>query len=216
LEETALGAIKGSISYTRFYVQGDLPDDYQDAFVQAIQARAFEPLKHDSDEEQGHGWCVVDKPFDLQIEHEKVFANEYLNLALRIDRWRLPGPLLKAKLAEAEAAFMEKFKRDRLGKRQKEEIKITVVRQLRKQTIPAMKLIDLSWNTNEKILRFWSKSTKVFELFQELFEKTFKLKLIPESPYTSAMHLGLTKDQIESLSNIEPTIFNAQAGDQER
>lgn len=209
-----MGAIKGSISYTRFYVQGDLPDDFQNVFIDAIQARAFEPLKHDSDEEQHHGWCVVDKPFDLVVDHGTLYANEYLNLGLRIDRWRLPGPLLKARIIEAEAAYKEKYKRDRLGKQQKEEIKLTVVRQLRKQTIPAMKVLDLSWNTTEKILRFWSKSTKVFELFQELFEKTFKLKLIPESPYTTAMHLGLTKDQVESLSNIEPTTFNAQAGDQ--
>lgn len=204
-----MGAIRGSISYTKFYVVGSLPDDFQKVFANAILARVIEPMTYDSDDEQHHGWCMVDKPFELTFDHSTLFANEYLNLGLRVDRWRLQVPLLKAKIEEAEANYRAKTQRTRLGKQQRAEIKLTVVRHLRKQTIPVTKSYDLSWNTTEKVLRFWSKSTKVLDLFQDLFEKTFKVKLLQESPVATAMSIGLTNEQRGVLTAIEPTLFSS-------
>jgi len=39
-----LGALKGSISYSKHYVRGDLAEDFRDAFVENIRLRAFRPL----------------------------------------------------------------------------------------------------------------------------------------------------------------------------
>ena len=37
-------ALKGSLTYARFFVEGDLPDDFRDRFTKSIRRRAMKPL----------------------------------------------------------------------------------------------------------------------------------------------------------------------------
>jgi hypothetical protein len=42
---------------------------------------------------------------------------------------------------------------------------------------------------------------------QELFFKTFALKLVPEAPYTLAARVGMTKAQERAWEGLEPLSF---------
>ncbi len=106
LQEEALGAITGSISYTRFHVIGDLPGDYRERYMSRIQHLAFRPLGVDEEVEERTGWCSVEQPLDVTLQDDKVFFNEYLNLGVRTDRWRIPSSLLKAQLRAQERTIM--------------------------------------------------------------------------------------------------------------
>lgn len=181
-----MGALRGSLTFTRFFVLGDAPDDPAAAFMKPIVANAFEPLTPDEDANEHHGWASVEDPFDLDLDHEKVFFNEYLTLCLRIDRWVIPGPLLKATLREAEQKLAEKKGLERLGRKAKADLKDAVVKKLRKQLVPATKSVDLVWNLRSNVALLFSHSKKVHELASELFEKTFKMRLWVESPGTLA------------------------------
>jgi recombination associated protein RdgC len=205
-----LGALRGSISYSKHYVRGDLPDDFRDAFVESLRLRAFRPLGLEDDEPRV-GWCSVENPLDCELDHAKVYFNAYLNLGLRIDRWQIPGPLFKAHFAEAERERLAKRGRDKLGKKEKEELAATVSRRLRKQLVPVMKVVDLSWNLDSGVVRFWNQSPRLVETLGEIFEATFNVGLVPESPYTAAARIGLADAHELTLTMMKPSVFAAVA-----
>jgi hypothetical protein len=203
-----LGALKGSISFTKFHVRGELPEGFRDTFVERMRVRAFRPLSPLEDAPQGIGWCSIENLLDLEIEHGKVYFETYLNVGLRIDTWQIPGSLFKAHFAEAEREHLAKKGREKLGRQEKEELKVIVTRKLRQQLMPVSKLIDLSWNLDTGAVRFWSQSARLHELLDEIFEDTFKLTLLPESPYTTAARLGLSELESNVFAELKPTAFH--------
>jgi recombination associated protein RdgC len=204
-----VGAFQGSISYSKFHIQGELGDNYASGFVRRIRNRAFEPLLPDDESDRKWGWCSIQDPFDLDLDSEKIFFNSYLNLGLRIDRWAVPKPLIKANMAQAERAILEKKGRERLGRKEREELKITVIRKLRRQLLPTMKVIDLSWNLQTGVVRFWNRSTKIVDTMQDFFDKTFALKLLPHSAYTIAVRAGTSEKDMKRFETLEPAVFHA-------
>lgn len=203
-----MGALRGSIGYSRFYVRGELPEGFADRFVEALRLRAFRPLVPSDEDEQRAGWCSIHHPFDFELEHGKVFANEYLNLGLRIDRWRIPGALLKAHLAEAEALRLDETGQEKLSKSQKEDVKAMVVRRLREQLMPSMRVIDFSWNLSQGVVRFFSHSSAVHDVLVELFEKTFSLTLVADGAYVRAEQRGLPAQALDAIAALEPTALH--------
>ncbi|MBK8258351.1 MAG: hypothetical protein IPK82_37515 [Polyangiaceae bacterium] len=202
-----MGAIRGPVTYSRFFVAGEVPDDISAASLKKIRANAFRDLVPDEDENSRHGWASMTDSMDVDLDHEKVFFNEYVNLTLRIDTWVVPKPLLTAHLRTAEATLLEKKGLERLGKKAKAELKLTVLRKLRRQLVPSTKSVDLSWNTRTHVVRFFSQSPRIHLLVQELFEKTFNLRLVPESPGTAAERWGLDERTEKIWDNLEPTVL---------
>lgn len=203
-----MGALQGSISYARFYVDGKLPDNHREVFTDAVQAGAFQPLLADQDAEDSRGWVNIAHPLDWEFDQHKLFFNEYLNVALRIDTWRIPGNVLRAQCVEAERRWMAKAGKDRIGRREKDDIKSIVTSELKQKLLPAMKTIDVSWNTDTGVVRFWNQSARACEEFADFFEDTFRLRLVPDSPYLAALQYGLDDAQTEGLASLEPTHFH--------
>lgn len=200
-------ALKGSLTYARYYIDGEPPDDFRERFVKAIRLRAMKPLEPEEEAVERFGWCRIGEPFETDLGYEDVFYNNYLNLGFRHDKWVIPGPMLKAKLREAEAAYLQKKGRERLSKKEKTELKELVSKKLRRQVVPVMRVVDLSWSIEEGLVRFFSSSPKKGALLAELFTKTFALKLVPETPYTLAARLGLSKAQEKAWEDLEVTSF---------
>lgn len=208
-----MGLLKGSVSYTKFFVQGDVPADYRDRFLESIQLRAFTPLTPEEDAEERVGWCPFDAPYapESGFDYNGVFFNEYLNLAFRADRWRFPGPVFRALFDKMAKVYLEKQGRTRLAKREKEELKALVGRKLRKQFSPAVQVIELSWNLNAGVCRFGHQSPKVHEHLHELFEKTFGLKLLASGAYADALNAGLPEASLEAIRQVAPAAFHVAA-----
>jgi hypothetical protein len=80
-----------------------------------------------------------------------------------------------------------------------------VVRKLRRQLVPSLKSYDMVWNLNSNIVHFFSQSERITTLFDDLFKRTFKLDLVPESPGTAAERVGLDGRQLAALAGLEPT-----------
>jgi len=203
----ALGILRGSLTFSRFFVAGDVPDDIVGANMKRIRANAFRDLVPEEDEASRHGWCSIQDPVDVELDHEKVSFNEYISLGMRIDTWVVPKPLLQAHLRTAEAALLEKKGLERIGKKAKAELKLMVLRKLRRQLVPSMKSVDLIWNTTSHVALFFSQSARIHLLVQELFEKTFDLRLVPESPGTAAERWGFDARLEKLWDNLEPTVL---------
>ena len=172
----------------------------------------MKPLEPDDEELERSGWCKLAEPFELELHYNDVFCNEYVTLGFRTDKWQIPGPILKARVREAEASYLEKKGREKLGRKERAELKETVARKLRRQTAPATRMIDLVWSMNEGIVRFFSHAEKPAGNMIELFHKTFGLRLVPESPYTLASRLGLSKAQESAWQEIEFTVLATEEG----
>ncbi|HVJ91915.1 MAG TPA: hypothetical protein VM580_19075 [Labilithrix sp.] len=198
-------ALRGSLTYARFFVEGELADDFRERFMKSIRLRAMKPLEPDEEDLERSGWAKIGEPFETDLSYEDVFYNEYINLAFRTDRWVIPGPVLRTRVKEAEAAYLEKKGRERLSKREKAELKLMVSKKLRRHLTPATRAVDLSWAIGEGVVRFFSHSQKPAGLMTELFKKTFGLDLVPESPYTAAARLGLDKAQEKAWHDLEMT-----------
>ena len=203
-------ALRGSLTYARFFVAGDVPEDFREKYMRAIRLRAMKPIEPDDEELERSGWCKVGEPFEIELRYEDVFYNEYVNLGLRTDKWRLPASILKQRLRGAEAAYLEKKGRERLGRAEKTELKEMVSRKLRKQTSPATRMIDLSWSMNEGVVRFFSHAEKAGAQMMEIFTKTFGLRLVPEAPYTLAARLGLSKAQESTWEELEMILLEKE------
>ncbi|WP_394821290.1 hypothetical protein [Pendulispora albinea] len=190
-----MSALKGSLTYARFFVDGELPDDFRERFMRTIRLRSMKPLEPDEDDLERSGWCRIGEAFETDLHYEDVFYNEYINLGFRTDRWVVPGPMLRSKMREAEATYLAKKGRERISRKERNELKELISRKLRRQISPTMRMADLSWSTVDGIVRFFTHAPKTAGLMSELFYRTFGLKLVPESPYTLAARLGLSKAQ---------------------
>jgi hypothetical protein len=67
------------------------------------------------------------------------------------------------------------------------------------------------WNVNTGVARFFSQSARIHLLVQELFEKTFRLKLVPESPGTAAFREKLGQQREARFDALAPAHL-ARAG----
>jgi DNA recombination-dependent growth factor C len=198
-------ALRGSLTYASFFVEGELPESFHAPFLKAVRLRSMKPLEPDEDALERSGWCRIGEPFETDLGHDDIFYNEFLNVGFRTDRWVFPGPVVRAKLREAEAAYLAKKGRERLSKRERAELKELVTRKLRRQLAPATRTFDVSWALSDGIVRFFSQSPKVAGAMSDLFHRTFGLKLIPASPYTVAARLGLGKAEEKAWQELEMT-----------
>jgi hypothetical protein len=187
-----------------------LPRGYRDKFLKALRLRAFEPLRPEEEEQERSGWCVIDRVSDVELTSDKVVQGPYLAWGYRVDRWRIPSTLLKMHIAEQSDKVLAKTGREKLSKRELAEIKAMVGARLRKKIEPSSKVIDVCWHIEEGVLRIWTHSKRLLDDFAALFEKTFGMKLVFESPYTAAERAGLDRPQLAALNAVEPTPFHAE------
>jgi DNA recombination-dependent growth factor C len=200
-------ALRGSLTYARFFVADEIPDDFREKFMRSIRHRVLKPLEPDDEELERTGWCRIAEPFELELAYDDVFLNGFINLGVRTDRWQIPGSVLKTNLREAEAAYLEKKGREKLTRREKGELKLLVAKKLRRQMAPQTRAVDLSWSLDDGIVRFFSHAPKAAGRMMELFSKTFGLRLVPESPYALAERLGLSKAEERAWQDLEAVLL---------
>lgn len=206
-----MGAFRGSISFTKFHVRGELPADFRERFVESIRLRTFRDLDPSEEVDSRIGWCSIEHPFDLELGDEKIFFNGYLNLGLRTDTWRIPGSLFKASFREAERAYCAEHGCEKLSRTQKRNLEALVMAKLRHKVVPAMSVVDLSWSLGDGAVRFFASSPKQHEAMIELFEKTFELELVPDGAYVAAEKRGIAERLLEKLPILEPITLAAHA-----
>ncbi|HAA55239.1 MAG TPA: hypothetical protein DCE42_10820 [Myxococcales bacterium] len=199
-----MGVFNGNLSYARYFVEGDLPEEeFRETLLKRIQQYAIPELTLDNEDEEVSGWACIEDLLDVDFEIEKVFQLEYILLSFRIDRWKVPPTLLKAHLLKAERQFLLENDREKITKRERDLLKEQVKLSLKKQLLPSLSVYDLCWHPDQKVLRFWSHSARVNEYMVELFEKTFGLSLVPFSAYTWAETLGLSEDDLLKMADLE-------------
>ena len=204
-----MGARGGSLTFTRFFTQGALPKDLRRKFLEAAKLRVFEPLKPEDEALEASGWCVMERPFDLELDSAKMFHDSFVLLGFRVDRYRIPGALLKSQIGDEEQRQLARGKKTKLSRNEKLEIKDRVVMRLRKKVVPSSKAIDVSWHLDTGVVLFFGHSKRMLLDFCALFEKTFGLALLEDSPYAAATRSELPRELERALKQIEPISFSS-------
>jgi hypothetical protein len=204
----SLGARSGSLTFTRLFTQGALPKDLRRKFLEAAKLRVFEALKPEDEALEATGWCVMERPFDLELDSAKMFHDSYVLLGFRVDRYRIPGALLKSQITDEEQRLLQRTKKTKLSRNEKLELRERVVLRLRKKVIPTSKAIDVCWHLDSGTVLLFAHSKRTLLDFAALFEKSFGLSLVEDSPYTAASRAGLSRELLRALKDVEPLSFS--------
>ena len=202
-----MGALTGTLTYRQYYVEGDLPDGFREKFLEALLGNAFKEIDVESGDERRMGWVNVQDLLDADFTIEKFLFNQYLCVALREDVIRIPATTLRVYVQKEEQLTMKRLNREKLSKFERDEVKDVVKGNLKRKMLPAIRAVDLVWNLDARTVWFWSHNRAMGEALEELFERTFGLRLVPHNTYCSLLHAGLTERTLERVVAQEPADF---------
>ena len=127
-----MGAFEGSLSFKTFYVNGEPPKDFQDPFLNLLHKHFFEPLSPVGDDDVSIGWVPTQDPIAKEFTKDQVFISPYIVFSMRIDKWALPKPWVKALTNQAIAERLPQLDQEE-AQLQEEEGKLRPKAKLSKQ-----------------------------------------------------------------------------------
>lgn len=211
MREGRVGILKGALSVRRYRVEGEVPEG-REWLMEALNANAFqEPLSPVHKEERA-GWVQIHNLLDLEFHDINLWLyNQYALFALRIDKKTVPAKLFKARLEKEIEAWKRQTGRERIGAREKEEIKERLELDMLRQTLPKVNVCEVEWNLTDGQVAFHNQSDKVNDLFRKLFHRSFGKTLIPVTPLD---FIGDRPEEVERLMVAGLTeVGGAEAGE---
>ncbi len=206
-----MGAFKGSMTATAWYVRGKLPKQLRDSFTRSLKARAFRDIEIESDQTESFGWVSALDAFDGDLTPDKWFYNDYVIFRLRQDVLKVAPSLFRLHLERARAEFLAESGRERLSRSEEDNLKELLERKLRRRLLPNTKVFEVVWNLDRGELWLFTSSQRLQEVFDDLFGKTFEgLTLAPRNVYSRLESLDLDDDQIDGVAHLEQTVFAAR------
>lgn len=171
---------RGSIQLYRFRVV-EAPDPSEGGF-EALVKRAFEPLNRETgEEERAVGWVSVLDGASDTLDPSLCYLDGDLILGWRVDQVRVPSALVKEQIDAWRPGFEERRGR-RPSKRETEEQKEYILRDLRKQAFVSSKVIDVRWRVAANELQIWATSAKMIEEIAVALEEDLSMQLRSTGP----------------------------------
>lgn len=193
-----MGIMANSVSICQFQVAGDLPQGNIFEWIGAcLEKFAFSSIENCADE-LSIGWVRTDDYQSTDFVGSQLFRHDhYVSFTLRSDQRRIPTPLLKAYQRIAEQDFLDAnpgfF---RVPKQKKEDIRDAVRLSLFARTLPSPAMYDVVWDTRSGLVTLASLSSKVIDLFETEFKKSFPgLRLLMIHPFARA--LGVVSEPLK-------------------
>jgi recombination associated protein RdgC len=204
-----LGVSRGALTFTRLFVRGKPPKDLRKRYLEAVRLRKFTPLAPEDEASEAVGWCVIERPFDLDFQADRIFYDRFVQLGFRVDKWRLPGALVRAQVADEQQRMLSRAGREKLTRAEKEDIKLRVIGRLRKKILPTSRAFDMLWDLDRGTVLLFTHAARNVEAFCALFETSFGLELELDSPYAAAQRANLPAALSKQLDKVEPVSFAA-------
>jgi len=202
-----MGAIKGTLTYTTYYVENEPVEGFREVLVQELENHRHREIDVEAGRDQSLGWVVMGAPWSREFTWDNVFLDPYICVSLRNDRIRIPATTLRAYMAEREAIFLDERGGSSLDRKERKVLKDDLLMQLRRRAIPDIKVFDVMWNVQEGILRFWAQNRGICDAFEELVHRSWGLKLIPQSPYSAATRY-VDEPKVEAaILELDPSDF---------
>ena len=204
-----MGVSRGALTFTRLFVQGKPPKDLRKRYLEAVRLRKFTPLTPEGEESEAVGWCVIERPFDLDFQLDRLFYDRFVQLGFRVDKWKIPGVLLRSQVADEEQRMLSRGRDKKLTRAEKDDIKLRVIGRLRKKILPTSRAFDVLWDLDAGTVLLFTHSARATEEFMALFETTFGLELQVDSAYAAAGRAKLPNALQKAFDKVEPISFSA-------
>ena len=203
-----MGMASGSVSYLRF-AAGPVPDAFEERFCEALQNRRFNEIDPRSEVDKTIGWVRHDDAFSSEFDPTQfVPPGGQLLLRLRIDTLTIPAATLKAYVDQAAKLRASKEGREKLAKKELDQLKLEVKKQLRVRSLPRLQLLDIAWNIHTGEVRLFATSKAIADVFVENFEKTFEIQLQHVGLLNVLTLRGMPQEEVDSLALLEPERFH--------
>ncbi|MBB5347513.1 recombination-associated protein RdgC [Desulfoprunum benzoelyticum] len=200
-----MGFLKGTASFVRFRVEGDLPPSPMDFIAERVSSFSFRDID-DSYDEYSIGWVSVMNMFDSAFNYSSHLCGDYVVLALRIDERKVSSAILK-KLTQKEEERVKREKQiPKISRTMKVEIRERIKTEQMRKAIPLPAVYDVCWNLADSTLFFFSTSKKAQTVLEDFFKESFGLLLRQQTPYTIAEQL-LPGRLSEKLPSLSPALF---------
>lgn len=183
--------LRGSVTYSRFRAVplGERAKDVKRWAQRALQRRAFEPIDRKEEDDVAAGWVEIERADLTEFTPSRVLFGEYLLASYRVDRLRIPAPVVRGELDKWSAEYEEQ--NGHPPKRsEKRNQKAEIVHRLRQRAFPSTRTYDISWNLTTNDVELWVASAKLVEELQVFVEETFELRLDPMTPGAIAESLN--------------------------
>lgn len=200
-----MGFLKGSASFVRFSVEGEMPDNLLDFIADRVVSFSFRDID-DTYDEYSIGWVSILNMFDSQFKYASYAAGDYITLTMRIDERKVSSAILKKFIQKKEERVRLEKELRKLSRAMKVDIKDRIRTDLMRKAIPIPTTFELCWSLTDSTLIFFSTNKKVQALLEDYFKETFGLLIKQQIPYVTAEHL-LDEEQVASLERISPDIF---------
>ncbi len=197
--------LKGSASFVRFSVEGELPENGLDFIADRVVSFSFQDID-DTYDEYSIGWVSVLNMFDSQFDYASYVAGDYITLTLRIDERKVSPAILKKFVAKEEERVRLEKQLPKLSRSVKVQIKERVRTELVRKAIPIPATYELCWSLSNNTLLFFSTNKKAQAILEDYFKESFGLLIRQQIPYTTAEHL-INEDDLAVLERISPDIF---------
>lgn len=194
---------KGTVSCSRFRLEGDVPKDVKKWLTKALKQGGFEPIDPKSDEDRASGFVELEDDKATGFAAGALFEGLYALFAWRVEKIRLPASTLRAELADWLKKFEAKNGRGP-GRREKAEQKDLIRKTLRAKTPPVASVSDVSYELPSGEVLVWASSTGIVEEVQLALEKGLEVRLIPRVPASF-----VSPTVLDSLSPT-PALFESQ------
>ncbi len=200
-----MGFLKGSASFVRFSVEGELPENPLDFIADRVVSFCFRDID-DTYDEYSIGWVSILNMFDSQFKFASYAAGDYITLTLRMDERKVSSAILKKVIQKEEERVRLEKELPKLSRPMRVEIKDRVRTELMRKAIPIPTVFELCWSLSDSTLIFFSTNKKAQALLEDYFKETFGLLIKQQIPYITAEHL-LDEEQVAALDRISPEIF---------
>ena len=200
-----MGLMKGSVSISRFKVEGNLPDNFWDWVNKKVTQNVFMDIEGVASE-KSLGWVSAHDYFDVGFAFESYNLNPYLVLGIRQDKRTVNASLVRKyhrlEIIKARSLHPEV----KLSKPDREMLKEKARLELLTRIPPQTRTWEMCWHTVKGELWFTTTSQATLELSRELFLKSFgPLTLTPRLPYLLADEF-LPAEQKSALAHLTPLI----------
>jgi DNA recombination-dependent growth factor C len=200
-----MGFIKGTASYVRFGVEGDLPENIWDFIADKVAAFAFRDID-ETYEEDSLGWVSVLNMFDTEFDYASYAAGDFVTLSMRLDERKVSSVIVKKYVQKEEERIKKEKQIPKISRSMRVEIKERIQNELMRKALPVPSVFDLCWNLENSTLIFFSTNRKAQALLEDLFRESFGLTLMQQIPYVCGEHL-LEEEDVERLARITPDYF---------
>lgn len=200
-----MGLLSGSASFTRFMVEGEVPENFWDFIARQVTEHSFQDID-DTIDEYSVGWVSVADMFDSEFAFSSYAAGDYVVLSLRIDERKVSPAVLKKFTAKEESRIRQEQGVRRLSRSVRLEIKERIRAELVRKSPPIPAVYDLCWNLSSNTLLFFSNSRKPIALLEDLFKETFELSLIMQIPWNTALQFT-DQATADKLADLQPALL---------